>query len=121
MKTFYFLFYQIYQKYATSPQKYERKQNEDNETEYQSKYGSPNKNTEIYNKDNNLLQELISRIKGLESKVSAQEKDNYGSNERKDNYDKKNEKNGFIDLESKINFLISDFTDLTEQVRFQKK
>ena len=51
----------------------------------------------------------------MESKLIAQERENSLSYERKDNNNDR--KIDLTSLESKINYLLSDFTDLSEQVR----
>ena len=71
------------------------------------------------NDSNTIIDELIRRISGLESKLIAQERENSLSYERKDNSNDR--KMDLTSLESKINYLLSDFTDLSEQVRKYSK
>ena len=110
---------QTFQRYSRSPSKSDHQHNQreySSNAHQESKQKHNNQNIPNSQDDSNtIINELIRRISGLESKLIAQERENSLSYERKDNNNDR--KIDLTSLESKINYLLSDFTDLSEQVR----
>ena len=83
---------------------------------------SPSRKMKYADEENPIIDELIKRISGLESKLLSQSQPQFNGNneseERKDNITDSNRKKKIdvADLESKINFIISDLSDLSEQI-----
>ena len=83
---------------------------------------SPSRKMKYADEENPIIDELIKRISGLESKLLSQSQPQFNGNneseERKDNITDSNRKKKIdvADLESKINFVLSDLSDLSEQI-----